>query len=75
MTPIDPNAPAFPRSAFSSPVRHNDSQDGLTIRAELAARIYPMRLQMWSALDRDEVACRAVADADALIRALNTPSS
>ncbi len=69
MTPIDPNAQAFPRG---------ESQDGLTIRAEFAkAAMQGMLSSGYSSFETAfaQVAVHAVKQADALIVALNQPKT
>lgn len=69
MTPIDPNHSAFPLPEGA----RSDGRQGLTIRAELAARAMEGLL----AGDRvilSSTAEEAVNQADALIAALNRPT-
>ena len=69
---IDPNAPAFP---VDGEKLHPDWR-GLTIRAEIASRIMAgyRASDTAGAMDREYAVTNSIADADALIKALNKPA-
>lgn len=74
---IDPNAPAFPITAYSYKDRHDDlrhvyESNGLTIRAEIASRIMAARSKDAETVDDVLRAAKgSVFAADTLIAELN----
>ena len=65
---IDPNAPAFPVTPTDRAGQCAPTECGLTIRAEIAARVLPLLVVSYS---YELAADMAVRHADALIAALN----